>query len=363
MPSKGAYVPPHRRGTAKANPPLPPPQTTSNHASQFVHADRPSPRHFVSTDGSTERASILSNLRESLLRFTRICCINLSRREDQWKQASYRLRAMLGDKLFQQRVERFPAVDGLEIMEQYNNNAYDGDDMPILEWDATKNAMYDKHIQPPMNKVMSAGEVGCAMSHVRLWKQVANFSDDESTMLILEDDCFFYQASKRKTDEPSWPRLRARTREDRSRVFDTLGEKSHLFLIALSSAWKVVPDDWDILYLGLSDRGERKYVQNNNNNNTDSDDGGGIPVHVFKPEYGFKTHAYALNKHSASVLLSHLPVVGPLDVWLADNEWFGLNVYCTVVANEGWQGEGKSLISQQRGISGSSDIDQSGRKK
>ena len=51
---------------------------------------------------------------------------------------------------------------------------------------------------------------------------------------------------------------------------------------------------------------------------------------------------------------------GPVDVWLADNNWFGLNVYCAVVANEGYNNEGAFLISQQRHKS-DSDIRQSGR--
>ena len=49
-----------------------------------------------------------------------------------------------------------------------------------------------------------------------------------------------------------------------------------------------------------------------------------------------------------------------VDVWLADNEWFGLNIYCCVVANEGWHGQGASLISQRRHDT-KSDIAQSGR--
>ena len=51
---------------------------------------------------------------------------------------------------------------------------------------------------------------------------------------------------------------------------------------------------------------------------------------------------------------------GPVDVWLADNNWFGLNVNCAVVANEGYNNEGAFLISQQRHKS-DSDIRQSGR--
>ena len=85
-----------------------------------------------------------------------------------------------------------------------------------------------------------------------------------------------------------------------------------------------------------------------------------IEISIFRPSYGFHTHAYALKASAAARLLSNLPVTGPLDVWLADNKWFGLNVYCAIVANEGWKGQGAPLIGQRRHDI-SSDISQSGR--
>ena len=178
---------------------------------------------------------------------------------------------------------------------------------------------------------MTPGEVGCAMSHVRLWAQLEANNTENPTMLILEDDSVFYTRKSKTTRRNSSPSA---------------------FVDALSSVWKVLPSDWDILYLGFSDRGERKYI--------DTDSGDGIEIRLFRPTYGFHTHAYALKKSAASILLSNLPVNGPLDVWLADNEWFGLNVYCSVVANEGWKSQGASLISQRRHDT-KSDIGQSGR--
>lgn len=75
---------------------------------------------------------------------------------------------------------------------------------------------------------------------------------------------------------------------------------------------------------------------------------GVVRLLCFRPTYGFHTHAYALTKHAASVLLESGPVCGPLDVWLADNAWFGLKVYCIMVADEGYNREGRSLVGQQR---------------
>jgi GR25 family glycosyltransferase involved in LPS biosynthesis len=266
---------------------------------------------------------------------------------------------------FTQKVERFDAVDGAALMAASENDNEDSNLPCLLEWNATKNAMYDRHIQPPMAKRMAPGEVGCAMSHVQLWRELVNNGDEESSknsrMLILEDDATLYRG-KHQHKKPSTTRggrgssrgvhMGGRRHDNREgNKTDDLG-----FLAAFSSLWKVVPSDWDILYLGFSDRGERISVPHNCSVEKELS----VEIHVFRPTYGFHTHAYALSKSAASILLSNLPVVGPLDVWLADNEWFGLKVYCGVVANEGWHDQGACLVTQRKHDT-SSDIDQSGR--
>ena len=167
---------------------------------------------------------------------------------------------------------------------------------------------------------------------------------------------------------------------------------NHDFLTAYHLAWTQLPEDWDIWYLGFSDRGERLPVEDlfevpkkshhHHHHHRDNNDGPStagtssptiiapsLKIEVFRPTYGFHTHAYVLNVRAAKTLLAHLPVQGPLDVWLADNDWFGLNVYCSVIANEGWQNTGAWLVTQNRKpikieqTSGfDSDIHQSGRK-
>mmetsp|Transcript_110322 Transcript_110322/g.318841 ORF Transcript_110322/g.318841 Transcript_110322/m.318841 type:complete len:215 (+) Transcript_110322:2-646(+) len=204
------------------------------------------------------------------------------------------------------------------------------DDFPNISWDASKNALYDRHIQPPMQKTMSAGEVGCALSHVRLWRMLAEHADNVGPMLILEDDAAFYDSNSRSRP---------------------LHGKRRGFLEAFTELWKILPATWDILYFGFSPRGESDEV----------DTGAAIfPLRVFRPEYGFHTHAYAITRAAAVQLLDNGPVSGPVDVWLADNNWFGLNVFCAMVANEGYNHEGRSLIGQIRTQS-DSDIGMSGR--
>jgi len=40
--------------------------------------------------------------------------------------------------------------------------------------------------QPLLGRRLTAGEIGCAVSHLRLWQRVAG---SDTTALILEDDC------------------------------------------------------------------------------------------------------------------------------------------------------------------------------
>ncbi|CAJ1925166.1 unnamed protein product [Cylindrotheca closterium] len=353
--------------------------------------------------------------------FTRIVCINLIKRQDRWTTFQKRMRNSLnqhcakqdwGNHPFLKKVERFAAVDGQAIMHLYDDDDDDKNDdeqksgseslvltLPLLEWDATQNAQYDRHIQPPMTKQMTPGEVGCALSHIQLWNELKEMQN--SSMLILEDDAILYEdhassrrhGSKGKIRQPqpgnhhhhhhhhhyknghggrysdsfSVPNWRNSARcLDAS--FESVPENESSsssmnggggFIQALLDVEKIVPKDWDILYLGLSDRGERKYIPN--------DDVGAtgmtiLPVTLFRPTYGFHTHAYALTQKAASVLLENLPVQGPLDVWLADNKWFGLNVYCASIQDgtNFWGKEGAQLVSQQR-HNNRSDIVQSGR--
>jgi GR25 family glycosyltransferase involved in LPS biosynthesis len=264
------------------------------------------------------------------------------------------LESSLGERgrLLTQKVEKFDAVDGAALLKSDQNRAEALVMDCLLEWDATKNAMYDRHIEAPMTKRLSPGEVGCALSHVQLWRELLNCDDSESTMLILEDDATFYT---RKGNQQSSRGGGRRGHTGRTREGDTqLAIASPGFLEAFSSLWKAMPADWDILYLGLSDRGERIIVP------CQQEEESSLKVSIFRPTYGFHTHAYALSKSAASILLSNLPVVGPLDVWLADNRWFGLNVYCGVVANEGYHGQGACLVSQRKHDT-RSDICQSGR--
>jgi GR25 family glycosyltransferase involved in LPS biosynthesis len=323
MSASGKYVPPHLRRK----------QETSMKPSGSRVGTRYTESEDFFTSGDAEDIESLCDA------FTLVYCINLRRRADRWETFSRRMQSSLGKRCqrFIDKVERFDAIDGATLLETSENQDVDDKDFPQMDWDATKNALYDRKIQPPMNKRMTPGEVGCAMSHTKLWRLLEESRDARDTMLILEDDAIFFNKE---------------TREFSKRA----GERTRTFVEAFTSLWSILPSDWDILYLGFSSRGDRMRVVTSPAGFRN----GPIEVTLFRPTYGFHTHAYALTKAAASKLLSNGPPSGPVDVWLADNEWFGLKVVCAVVANEGYNREGASLISQRRHDT-NSDIGMSGR--
>ena len=164
-----AYVPPHKRGAAK------------------------------------EETAAKSNDCSTL--FDECYCINLARRSDRLRkyEASAR-RAGL-------RWTRFEAVDGAAI--NYPTGDFDA------RWDATRNAEHDRHVAPGPRRA-TAGERGCALSHVALWRKAI---ETEGWLLITEDDCRFDANFDRE----------------------------------LRRVWPLIPQDAELVYLGFSDRGDRAY--------------------------------------------------------------------------------------------------------
>lgn len=307
-----AYVPPHRRSKVSSTIPVAAP---------------------------AEEEKVSRVLKDSI---DYIECINLERRVDKWLHFQKEVDSTR-NPAFQAKVRRFIAIDGAVVLEA------GGLEDVCMEWDATINAKYSSKAIPGP-RTMTAGEVGCALSHVALWRKLTDAANGRETspcMLVLEDDAVL-------------TRKRGNSR----------------FVEALDEAWKKMPDDWGMLYLGFSSRGERSYISE------DSKPYSVVPkdacqrpdrqrafdshsqVQLYKPEYGYHTHAYVITKAAAQRFLAHLPVQGPIDVWLADNNWFDIPIYCAVIPNEGWKREdgtfeGAVLVSQNRRQGFGSDVVQS----
>lgn len=55
-------------------------------------------------------------------------------------------------------------------------------------WNTTLNSRFDSAMAPHQTVTMTAGERGCAASHVALWRRCAGHADDGAPLLIMEDD-------------------------------------------------------------------------------------------------------------------------------------------------------------------------------
>jgi len=195
----------------------------------------------------------------SIFKPLRCLVINLEKRQDRWAGINSRLHSVTGTDCL--KVERFTATDGR--IEDIPDNTI------LRTWTTDRNAKYDgrKGYHAGVVLHMTPGERGCAMSHVRAWREVSQ-SNCLDPVLILEDDAVLAKN----------------------------------FASRLELACQRVPATTDVLYLG--------YIQ-------------GAPwrrkvaAGLYEAEYLWTTVGYLLWPSGARKLLSTLPVDEPIDNFMA----------------------------------------------
>jgi GR25 family glycosyltransferase involved in LPS biosynthesis len=179
-------------------------------------------------------------------------CINLDRRQDRMKGMQERS-AKVGLKLVRHKAVDPSAGDVVDAASV------------CKEWDTTVNARFDFSYTPNRRLAMSNGELGCAMSHVQLWRKAKEL--DLCFAIILEDDIQFMDN----------------------------------FLMYMRHYMALLPPNWDLMYLDYNH--------------------GAYPVqynqHFQKITYTWSTGAYIISKRGYRKLLKELPVDGPVDNFLA----------------------------------------------
>jgi len=197
-----------------------------------------------------------------------IYCINLRRRADRWRRMAGRLRRR------GLVAERFLATDGMAV---------DASTLPpsiiVPQFDSTSIARWAKRVEPNRRRTLSAGEIGCALSHLGAWNDVLDKGYEVA--LVVEDDVDF--ASD--------------------------------FVVRLRALRKRFPARWDLVYLGWDPSAApapRAFAP-----------GLGVPV------YHFGTFGYLVSRRGAGRLLELLPVREPIDTFLAGH-FPDLRVLCAV---------------------------------
>lgn len=194
--------------------------------------------------------------------------VNLERRPDRMAGTSERLR--LHCPWLQH--SRFVACDGKqEVMAA---------DEVVLSWNTESNVVYQKKraIRKGWNDLdtyqvrqlaMSPGERGCAISHIRAWRHcLERAGDSNEPLLVLEDDA-------------------APTPE---------------FTTVLRSALSALPSDAGLLYLGYSQAADWRRE---------------VSEHLVESEYVWTTVGYIVWPEAARLMLTRLPIDGPVDNWMA----------------------------------------------
>ena len=184
-------------------------------------------------------------------------CVTLDRRSDRWKhfQSQPEFPKISGN------LKKFIGVDGANL-----NIA--GDDRICL---STKRNIINK-TRRSHEELNSVGGVGCALSHIALWKYVAESEHD--IVLIFEDDAYIPEGIIDKMN-------------------NTIKNSSHLQNI----------ENWDILLLGC------RVLEESGNTAQESDIGN---IEIFNG-----TYAYIMTKHCARRLLEHVyPVHCHIDLWI-----------------------------------------------
>ncbi|MAT07257.1 MAG: hypothetical protein CL424_19675 [Acidimicrobiaceae bacterium] len=205
---------------------------------------------------------------------TRIYVVNLDRQTHRWEQVQRelaRLHTATGAP-FTDLVRRVAAVDAryeIEASPEIVQSVYTLADQLFV----------DRRLLPPsigdpadVSIEMSAEETAIALSHVRVWRLIAEGEHPYS--LVLEDDVYF-SAGFSRTFDRTWSSV---VRTAQSPAFD-------LLLVSYEEARSGA--EW------TTKRGVRQPVR-------------GV----------WQMSGYVLSKPGAQALLDHLPVRGPVDLWI-----------------------------------------------
>jgi GR25 family glycosyltransferase involved in LPS biosynthesis len=194
--------------------------------------------------------------------------VNLERRPDRLDGCVERLRLNCPWL----RHTRFAATDGRKEVMSLSE--------VVTSWNTASNVVYQKKraIRKGWNDLdsyqvreleLSAGERGCALSHIRAWQYcLERAGSTNQPLLVLEDDA----------------------------------APTPQFTSVLRRALTALPKDAHLLYLGYSQAADwRREVSEN----------------LVESEYVWTTVGYIVWPAGARILLSRLPVDGPVDNWMA----------------------------------------------
>ncbi len=233
-----------------------------------------------------------------------IFVINLNRAQERWVNMQKELRRILdssGNEILN-ITERQTAIDAKEFIEdpikdKYIDPFYTLADQLFVE---PQPLVMPTHLDLDYPIRMSRAEVAVAMSHINIWKKIAEGIDNY--VLILEDDIWFHTKFSKSLNE-SWSEI--------MRIKDE-GYKFDLLYVS---------------YQEVKNGAPKSFVSKN----------------VFRPVRGlWNLSGYILSREGAKKLISLLPCRGPIDLWI-NLHFKSLNILATK----------NSIIGQRRDVKSS----------
>lgn len=233
----------------------------------------------------------------------RIYVINLDRHDERWRGMRRELRRVRdrSGKPITQIARRFSAVDA-----KYYNGTPSAEVVQTA-YSLADQLFVDPHPLPKSENAhnsrvqMTQQEVAVALSHIGVWKEISR--GPRGYTLVLEDDVYFRRGFARSLDR-AW--------------------------VDVSSQRDSAPTD--IIYLSYKEAqaGAAKHS---------------VSRFLFEPARGlWFLSGYVLSRRGARKLLRHLPVRGPIDLWM-NHQFADLDVFATT----------EPLIKQRRDLDSSNE--------
>ena len=248
----------------------------------------------------TNASSVSFGTEEHYSAIQRIYVINLDREPDRWRQMRREL-GNLHDRSGEPLTvisRRFSAVDARYYKGLLNNELIQPQYSLADQLFVQPNVLLDGTTDPQARVIeMTPQEVAVALSHVEVWKIIAE--SDQQYTLVLEDDVYFRRGFARILDA-AWTEL-----------MQQFGQGAAVDMVYLS--YKEA--DEEVPRRPFSDL-------------------------LFRPVTGlWQLSGYVLSTSGAQKLLDLLPVRGPVDLWL-NHQFKELNVFATR----------RSIIEQRRDL-------------
>jgi len=220
----------------------------------------------------------------------KIYVINLDRETDRWTEIQRELKRFVdvSDIELSELTERFSAVDARHIAEIPHNRL---DVVPFYTLEDQLFVEPQPHALPDQLQLdrpipMTLPEIAIALSHVGVWRRIADGQHDHC--LILEDDVWFPSGFARYL-ERTWNELVLHNKQE---------------------------DQFDVLYLSYKEakHGAQKTLLSDS---------------VFRPVRGlWYLSGYVVSRNGARKILQRLPCRGPVDLWM-NRQFEALSVRAT----------------------------------